>query len=267
MQKLRNIFPLIFGIIVGCSDLRNIPGDSLGVINSENIACVSACGNYFVQEGREINIRQVIEDMRKDNNADFSYDSVSGRGICNRVGKTDDFDRTRAICKYLGSRNGKYIVFRYIDGNFSGRFTDIIIFSLKNNKMKIHEILFPGDRALDGIKSDPVFDGRDRIYFDAYLSFDTFAGLSGINPEISEKIPNQAAQNYWNVSKCVYNLETEKLTLLSVFIKADSGNSEFLKKLIPEFEKFQKNDGLRISKKEIPQFLKTLKNNMLQMIK
>lgn len=230
MKKIKISVCSSLFLLLGCTEVENSQNPFPVHFSNENlkdICCIGA-GEIEFSENQSINIRSAIEEIKKENDLKFYYDFIEDAWECSRQDKKEKFSETHIKCKYLGKWRGQDLIFRYKFGNFTGRFTDILLCTVKNGNFSVKKYLFLGDRAVDGIVSTPIFDGKNSIYFYCSLSTDAVAKFKGIKDEY----PFQAAQSYWNVSKCVYNLETDKLDVIEMTItsKEKCPFSEILQK-------------------------------------
>lgn len=215
MRESKFIVAGVLFLLIGCSEVKNSADQqTINFLhkNLKDICCISTHDNYFTSPA--INIRNTVAEIKKQNNVDFYYDFVNDEWVCTSI-DNETHSKIKASCKYLGTWHGQDLIFRRWNGDFSGHFTDILLCSVKNGNLNIHKQLLQGDRALDGIVSTPIFDGKNSIYFYCNLSTATFKNLKGIKERDNTF---QGAQDFWNVSKCVYNLETNKLEIIEVTI-------------------------------------------------
>lgn len=214
-------------LLLGCTGVENSKNPFPVHFSNENlkdICCISA-GEIEFSENVPINIQSAIEEIKKENDLEFDYYFVEDTWECSCVNKENRFVYSSMTCKYLGKWRGQDLIFRYKSGNFTGRFTDILLCTVNNGNFSVKKCLFLGDRAMGGIVSTPIFDGKNKIYFYCHLSADTVAERKGI-----KEYPLQHAQGYWNVSKCVYDFETDKLDIIDMTVTSKK-DCPFLEKL------------------------------------
>ena len=234
-RKLRSIllciYPyLMFVLLVGCcNDQYSTKLEKMLIL--KNIAWISLQSD--VEEGVTFQISQFAA------NIDITDESISSSGYGFNSGWMT------SGCSYLGYFNGHHVVSRSFSTGGSGRFSDIVLCSTDGNALRIDKIILRGDRARDGVEGEPSLTKDGRILVDMHLSIDTLARICGVS-EDSENEPWQAYSEYWNVSKCEYNLTNDKLSLIAISITPYEGERpvmQILKKAIPNLGDQQVNVG------------------------
>jgi hypothetical protein len=167
-------------------------------------------------------------------------------------------DGGKIICEYLGNWRGQDIIARHYRTGGSGSFSDIVFCSRVGRKLRVHKIILPGDRAVDGLLLHPIFDGQGKIYFQTYLSNATLLKEAGLDEKIvSGDGGFTCCACYGIVGRCVYDIEKEKMKILSLTAFSDSTENKNpkIRSLIQE----KIHNGIAIfSEKETREFLERL---------
>ena len=244
--KLRSIllyiYPFLFVLLVGCcNDQYSTKLEKMLIL--KNIAWISS--QSTVEEGMTFQISQSAASI------DVTNESIFPNGY------SFDSDGQTSGCTYLGYFNGHHVISRYCYNTFgTSRYSDITLCSTDGKALRIDKLLLCGDRGIDGIE-DCSLTEDGRILVDMHLSIHTLARICGVI-EDSKNEPWQTHLDYWNVSKCEYNLTNDKLSLIAISITPyDSGSDvmQILKKAIPNLSDRQVNIGTN----DISDFLRDFK--------
>ena len=281
MGKNCSIFVCIFGLLAGCAETNHsdysaekLVTNSSATENSdqvnlhtadfvvENFLHLSFDDNYFMKKGQNFRIYQKNNEKNVENASKFQ--------------KKGEINHNAFVkCCYLGIWNGKHIITRAYNTGGSGTFTDIVQCSIEKENLHIDDVLMLGDRALDGIvgcsteciadcSDRPYLDSNGKLYLKMRLSISTIASLSGISDRDVETGPFQAAQDFWNVSECIYNLETKKLEIVAMDINFEEQSTSNIAKILGEiFPNHGKT--VRVEKNEIGEFLSKFKSSYLKL--
>ena len=228
MKKTEFLVYSAMFLLLGCSNVKDFQNPKKVHFSNKylkEICCIGTEGFFELQDNKPVNIQNAISKMKQYRNFNCSYNPAEDIWECSAQDQTDGSFKTYCKCKWLGKWHDQDLIFRYYDGGGTGRFTGIFLCTVKNGNLVIKKWLLDGDRAMDGIISTPIFDGKNSIYFYCSLSTDTVAKLQGIKG----KYPSQYAIGYWNISKCVYNLETDELEILDLLITQKNNLSGFFK--------------------------------------
>lgn len=177
--------------------------------------------------------------------------------------------RTWVSCKYLGSVNGKKVVLCYIFTGCCGITTDLYLCS-KIDEKYILQLIIEGNRANDFIM-DPVLKS-DKLYFEQYVDLRTAAKIAGVSEKVLEKIPENHSQEYWNLSKCVYDFKTNRQQLIETTLYENKEAAEciFTENIFDgvtrELLSFKKYEGksVAIQQNAIQSFLRQFKKSCEQ---
>ena len=280
MIKRLAIFSCTFGLLVGCAETNysDSSAEKFTRENSsqpdvrtagfviENMLHLSFDENYFMKKGQNFRIASASE---KSQEKKSTNDSESQKK------EKIDYEKSAYITnKYLGIADGKHVIVRTYKTGGSGIFTDIVLCSIKKENLHIDDVLMVGDRALDGIvggSMDCVADCPDRpylgsdgnLYLKMRLSISTVASLKGISDKDTETGPFQSAQDFWNISECIYNLKTKKLEIVAMDINFEK-NSDVAKILDMIFPNHGKT--VRIERDEMSEFLQKFKSAYLKLV-
>jgi hypothetical protein len=113
----------------------------------------------------------------------------------------------------------------------SGHFSDIVFYSVVDGKkhgkkLHVHRTILLGDRAVDGMLSHPIFDSKGKIYFYMHLSNATLLKAAGLDEKIfSGNDGFTCCACYEIVGKCVYDIEKEKMEILSMIAFSDENQN------------------------------------------
>ena len=243
---------------------------SENTVNLENFARISA-GDYsmedpYIFEGKKINIAETLMKIEKEFELNSSHNMIQNSWECESHGRQDKSEGLSVHCEYLGSWAGCHIIFRSWSGiGAPHTWSNIGIYSIKNDELFTKKIIFSGCNANNGIHSAPIFDGKGNIYFYANLSIHTVAEVCGIDMnKINESKLYQGANEFWNISRCEYNIRSGKLRILSILIDPNilKDCPPDIKNLLSSFSKAPTSGEMfYISGSEIPKFLQKFKNN------
>ncbi len=280
----KNIFVCVFGLLIGCSDMNfsdysaeefienplNKNSDKIDVYTAgfvvENILNLGFDDNYFMKKGQNFRIYQKNNEKTVENALKFQ-----------KKEKIDYTNSAYITCGYLGIWNGKHIITRECNTGGSGTFTDIVQCSIEKENLFIDDVLLVGDRALDGIvgcsmecvadcPDRPHMDSNGNLYLKMQLSIPTIASLAGVSEKDVETGPYQGAQDFWNVSECVYDLKTKKLEIISMNINFEEQFTSDVEKILGiTFPNHGKT--VRVEKNEIGKFLNKFKAAYLKCAK
>jgi len=279
MKKKFSIFVCICGLFVGCSEINysdsfaektDLNSDEPDVATAnfiiENMLHLNFDDNYFMEKGQSFRIISASEKELKKNeskpkHANIIFDKTFGDNCVSEKQESEE-KMAYITCCYLGKLNGKHIVMRSYNSGGSGNFTDIVQCSIKKENLYIHDVSMLGDRALDGIVDHPRLGSDGNLYLKMRPSISTVASLAGVSSQDIELGPFQGAQDFWNVSKCIYNLNTGKLEIISMEIDFENSSNiaEILREIFPNQEK-----TIRVEYKEMPEFLNKFKSAYLNL--
>ena len=247
---------------------------SENTVDLENFACICA-GDYsmeypYISEGKKINITETLIKIKKEFDLTSNYDMIQNSWECESHGKQDKSEGLSVHCKYLGSWAGYHIIFRTWSGiGAPHTWSNIGMYSIKDNELFTKKVIFAGCDANDGICSTPIFDAKGNIYFYANLSIHTIAEVCGIDTRrIKESKLYQGANEFWNLSRCEYNIKSGKLRILSILIDPNMLKDcpEDIKNLFPSFLKsIKKGEMFYISGSQLPKFFNNFKNSYLKL--
>ena len=226
MKNKFSIFVCVFGLLVGCAemDYSNSAEPNACVANFviENMLHLSFDDNYFLKKGQKFRIisagkKEQTKDGSKSQRANIIFDTIHGDKC---ISEKLESDKKRAYikCCYLGRLNDKHVIMRSYNSGGSGSFTDIVQCLIEKENLYIHDMSMLGDRALDGIVGYPRLGSNGNLYLQMRPSISTIASLAGVPSKDIETGPIQGAQDFWNVSECIYNLNTGKLKIISMEI-------------------------------------------------
>lgn len=276
MRKKFAIFSCIFGLLAGCAEHLGSSEDSTA--NSveptnctanfviENMLHLSFDDNYFMEKGQNFRIisaskKEHLADDSKYRQTEIIYDKID-RNECTSGKLESDKKKAYITCCYLGNLNGKHIVMRSYNSGGSGTFTDIVQCLIEKENLYIQDVSMLGDRALDGIVGYPYLGSNGNLYLKMRPSISTIASLAGVPNKDIETGPFQGAQDFWNISECVYNLNTGKLEIISMEINFENSSdvAKILEEIFPNHKK-----TISIDKDEMPEFLNKFKSAYLKL--
>lgn len=264
MTKKLAVFSSIFGLLAGCAEMNYSnsaePDDCVANFVIENVLHLSFDDNYFMEKGQKFRIisadkKERMKDSSKSQHADLFRDKCTS-------GKLEsDKKKAYIACCYLGKLNGNHVIMRSYNSGGSGFFTDIVQCLIEKENLYIQDVSMLGDRALDGIVGYPRLGSNGDLYLKMRPSISTIASLAGVPNKDIETGPFQGAQDFWNISECVYNLNTGKLEIISMEIDFENSSdvAKILKEIFPSHEK-----TVRVEKNEIPDFLNKFKSAYLK---
>jgi len=296
MEKKFAVLSCAFGLLVGCAE-TNYPNSSVGESSVNPIEKNSAEPDVHTADYIVLNMQKLSFDenyfMKKGQNFQIASDSEKSaeQSMTNnskpQPKETIDYEKSAYITHcYLGKLDGKHVILRTYNTGGSGIFTDVVLCSVemsptKKGTLHIDDVLLLGDRALDGIvggSTDCVGDCPDRphlgpdgnLYLKMRASISTIASLAGVSDRDVETGPFQSAQDFWNVSECVYNLKTKKLEIVAMDISFGNANgkepsttsdvAKILEEIFPSHGK-----TIRVEKDGMPEFLNKFKSAYLKL--
>lgn len=271
MRKKFAIFSCIFGLLAGCAEYSGSseesisdavePNDCTANFVIENMLYLSFDDNYFMKKGQKFRIisaskKKHTVNKSKSQQSDIVYGRID-RNKCASGKLESDEKRAYVTCCYLGNLNGNHVIMRSYNSGGLGTFTDIVLCLIEKENLYIQDILMLGDRALDGIVGYPYLGSNGNLYLKMRPSISTVASLAGVPNKDIEKGHFQGAQDFWNVSECIYNLNTGKLEIISMEIDFENSSdiTKILEEIFPNHEK-----TTRIEKDKMPEFLNKFKS-------
>ncbi|MBO4405740.1 MAG: hypothetical protein J5821_03340 [Alphaproteobacteria bacterium] len=302
MGKKFAILSCVFGLLAGCVEMDYTdPSSEEFAVNSveknlalpdvhvasredisianfvlENILRLSFDDNYFMEAGQNFKItspygeleKKVVKNDLESHRITTIYNATREDNCIS--GKLESDEKSAYVrCCYLGRLNGKHVIMRAYNTGGSGTFTDIVQCSIEKENLHIEDISMLGDRAFDGIVDCPRLGRDGKLYLKMRTSIYTFAEMAGVSDKDIKTGPFQASQDFWNVSKCIYDLRTKKLEIVSVDIDFTDMNFEepstsdvakILKMIFPSHGK-----TVRIEKDNMPEFLRKFKSAYLKL--
>ena len=308
MKKEFAILSCVFGLLVGCAETnysdsskRELAANPVEKNSSKtdvhtadyivlNMLRFGFDENYFMKKGQNFQTSSVVA---------LGSEESEEKGATNgsESQKKETIDRGAHITGcYLGKQaDGRHAVLRTYSTGGSGIFTDIVLCSvemkpidiytspvetrsLESGNLHVDDVLLLGDRALDGIiggfKFDdspdrPHLESDGNLYLKMRASISTVASLAGVSDKDVETGPFQSAQDFWNVSECIYNFKTKKLEIVAMDISFGDANgkeqstsaiAKILEEIFPKHEK-----TMRIEKDEMPEFFRKFKSVYLKL--
>ncbi len=275
MRKKFTIFSCIFGLLAGCAEYsgsseksisNNVESnDCTANFVIENMLHLSFDDNYFMEKGQKFRIisaskKELAAGSSKSQQSDIVYGKID-RNKCASEKLESDEKRAYVKCCYLGNLNGKHVIMRSYNSGGSGTFTDIVQCLIEKENLYIQNVSMLGDRALDGIVGYPRLGSNGDLYLKMRPSISTVASLAGVPNKDIETGPFQGAEDFWNVSECIYNLNTGKLEIISMEIDFENSSdvTKILEEVFPNHEK-----TIRIEKNGMPEFLNKFKSAYLK---
>lgn len=258
------ILCLIAILISACLDKTNKSDNHQAsnyvAINMENICY--ALHEYYNLEGSqsktiEIPIKQAIEGIK--NRANISLKQMYKNEWCLELDKNSE----HTSCFFLGKWKDWNLIYHSWLGKGSGNFTQIIKCKKERGRLLVVILLGPGDRGHGGIYDIPIFDGKNSVYFYKSFSLEDFLFRSGVAEK--DIVISSPAISFWNTTKCVYSLKTDKTEIISIDI--NNKNLDPKLKRIFSFINVSDNQQIHISKQNIPAFLEKFKKSYLEFIK
>lgn len=264
MKKEFAILSCVFGLLVGCAE-TNYPDFPAEKFTENPIEKNSTQPDVHVASRDDIQVANfVLENIFR-----LSFDEPESQRITTvyNAAREDncilgsDGKRVYVRCCYLGRLNGKHVIMRAYRTGGTGHFTDIVQCSIEKENLHIDDISMSGDRAFDGIVDCPRLGRDGKLYFKMWTSIDTLAGMAGVSDKDAKTGPSQVAIDFWNVSECIYNLETKRLEIVSMDINFEkpSNVTKILEEIFPNHGK-----TVRIEKEEMAEFLRKFKSVYLK---
>jgi hypothetical protein len=248
---------MIFLIICGCSN------NSEHKITQYSDLSRSMDAIYFapifmdkVKDGK-IDIKHAFQELSKEYNFESEQNIstiIENKFTASYKRKSDSVSDSGYIsCEYLGNWHGKDIVYRRYETGGTGKFTDIVVCSQNGNTLQIHDIIFPGDRAVDGMIDHPIYGENGKIYFSSHLSTDTLFEQAGVQKEDS----GQCYSCYYVIGKCTYDLESRKTEIvgMNIIIEENDAQSKIKTLLLQK----KKSGHSILNKDEVKNFLQKLR--------
>jgi hypothetical protein len=206
----------------------------------------------------EVDVKQRIRKLSNDYTWKSEANVFENSFTCSYRSKSGgESDGGKITCEYLGNWRGHDIIARYYWTGGSGSFSDIVFCSMVDGKLRAHKIILPGDRAVDGLLLHPIFDGQVKIYFHMHLSNATLLKEAGLDEKtILGDDGFTCCACYGIVGKCVYDIEKEKMKILSMIAFSGDNKNAKIQSLIRE----KMHNGIAIfSEKETQKFLERLR--------
>lgn len=181
---------------------------------------------------------------------DMNTDSVTA------ISDTVSGAKYSATCRYIGNVNGKHIIFSEYFTGCCGITTDIYLCTKVKDGYYL-KLIVGGNRANGGITNIPKLRGK-RLYFSQHVDIRDFAKIAKVPEEILKRIPENLPQEYWNLSKCMYDFDTNKLSIIETTIYENAEAAKFLQEPTKKCLSFLKYTGktIFILEDSIPLFLK-----------
>ncbi|MDR0631639.1 MAG: hypothetical protein LBF54_00055 [Holosporaceae bacterium] len=129
--------------------------------------------------------------------------------------------------------------------------------SMVDGKLRAHKTILYGDKAVDGMLRHPMFDGEGKIYFHMNLSNATLLKEVGLDEKTASGDDGFTCYAcYGIVGRCVYDIEKEKMKILSMIAFSTDNKNPKIQSLIRE----KMHNGIAIfSEKETREFFEKLR--------
>jgi hypothetical protein len=250
---MKKLFWLL--LIIGCSnDIEYQP---------KNVSALSKSLDAFYfsdvfLDAPEINIEQQIQKLRGEYTWKSETDVFSNSCTCSyRHKEGGETNGGEVTCEYLGNWRGQDMVARHYRTGGSGSFSDIVFCSYDAGKLRVHKTILLGDRAVDGMLSHPIFNGKGKIYFYMYLSNATLLKEAGLDEKIVQSDDGfTCAACYGIVGKCVYDIMKERMKILAMTVFSDDNKNFKIRSLIQS----KMNNGIAVFNEiETREFLRRLR--------
>jgi hypothetical protein len=252
-RKMKKLLCLL--LVAGCSNLEYSHKNVSTVVQSMEAFYFS---DVFL-DAPEVDVERQIQKLSNEYTWKSEHNIFENSFACEYHHKKEEkLNRGEIGCEYLGNWHGQDIIARHYRTGGSGSFSDIVFCSMVDGKLRLHKTILFGDRAVDGLLPHPIFDGNVKIYFHMYLSNATLLKEAGLDEKTVLNDGFTCCACYGIVGKCVYNIEEEKMKILSIIAFPDSSENKNPK--IGSLIQSKIHNGIAIfSKKETREFLEKLR--------